>query len=276
MNWPFTALESAAVLAVAVISVAAASVLTVRRRRRLHRRLIEESVAAMAAQLASGPSPLIRRLRSAATILAFQPRLAGQGDAEIRPHVAGGPAKPGAKRPPGHRPADRIAAAVHELRAAAQRRGDTEPAPAVRRSAAGPVPSLHESPELPEAYEAMLTTITDRIRQANVILLMAASLQVADPDVRTGLAESLQDAEVARKAAEVLGDSGRLVPAVHRLAEIDIPVPDTGVPGEATRRDLERHAALLHRIAVTHEADLLGWLADAQARCATKQDGTAA
>jgi len=276
MNWPSAVPEPAAALTgAAALSVAVASFLMVRRRRRLHRRLIEESVAAMAAQLANGPTPLVRAQRGLATTLADQQRLAARVDGEIRPYVLGGPAKPGTGKPPGARPVDRIAAALHELRSAAQQRGGADPVPGGRRSATGPVPGLDDSPELLETYDAMLVTATDRIRQANMVLLMAVSLDVVDQDTRARLADSLRDADAVRQDSEALAEQGRLVSAVQTLADIGTPVPDNGVPGEATRRDMQRHSAQLREIAVTHEAELLGWLTDARTRCAPAKGATA-
>lgn len=251
-----------------VVAVVVASVLTVRRRRRLHRRMAAEAVAAMAGCLANGPTPVVGVLRGAAMRLADQHRVALRVDEEIRPYLH--------KGQPESWPGDRVAAAVHELRAAARLRGEPEPEAAVRWPATGPVPDLDSMPELAEAYQALLVTVRGRIRQAGLLVLMASALGVSDEEIRERLADTLRDAEAARQTAETQAADGALVAAVHTLAHINTPIPDEGVPGAATRRDMERHSALLREIAGTHQARLLGWLADAGARCARQKGGTAA
>jgi hypothetical protein len=250
-----------------VVAVVVGSFWTVRRRRRLHRRLAEDSVAAMAGCLDSGPTPVMKVLRDSAMSLADQHRVARRVDEDVRPYLGKGRAEA--------RPGDRVAAAVHELHAAARLRGHPAPETGVPCSASGPVPDLDSTPELAEAYRALLVTVRGRIRQAGLIVLMADALGVADEEIRGRLADSLRDAETARQAGEAQADAGRLVAAVHTLAHIDTPIPDDGVPGEATRRDMERHTALLREIAEVHQAQLLGWLTDAGARCARQKGGTA-
>jgi hypothetical protein len=251
-----------------VVGIVVASFLTVRRRRRLHRRMAAESVAAMAGCLKNGPTPVVRALRDAALRLADQDRVAERVDEEIRPYLHKGQAET--------RPGDRVAAAVHELRTSARLRGDPEPETGVRCPATGPVPDLDAAPELAEAYEALLITVRGRIRQAGLIVLLASALGVSDEETRERLADSLRDAEAARQAGEAQAGRGQMVAAVYTLAHIDAPIPDDGVPGAATRRDTERHSALLREIAEVHEARLLGWLTDAGALCVRQKGGTAA
>ncbi|MCU7728861.1 hypothetical protein ODJ79_34550 [Actinoplanes sp. KI2] len=274
ISWPFAVPETAAALIGITILIMAASFLAVRRHRRQQRQVIAEALEGMAGHLSAGPSATARMQRGLAVALVDQHRLAARVDEEIRPYVLGGPAKPGA--PAADRPVDRIAAAVDDLRAIAQRRGAAEATPPVRGSALGPVPGLEDSPELREVYEAMLTTLTDRIRQANAVVLVAVALGAGDARTRARVADSLREADTGRQESEALAAKGRLVSAVHRLAHTDTPVPESGVPGEATRRDVRRQSLSLREIAAGHEADLLGWLADARTRCAPEKGGTPA
>jgi hypothetical protein len=250
--------------------------LAIRRQRRQQRQVIAEALESMAEHLAAGPSETAGEQRRLAVALVDQHRLAARVDEQIRPSILSGPAKPGAPPPAAGRPIDHVAAAVDDLRAIAKRRGDTGAAPPVRGSALGPVPGLEDSPELREVYEAMLRTLTDRIRQANAVLLMSVTLGVGDAKTRDWIAGSLRESDIERRQGEALAGTGRLVSAVQRLAHTDTPVPDIGVPGEATRRDVRRQSSSLREIAAGHEADLLGWLTDARTRCAPEKGGTAA
>jgi hypothetical protein len=276
MNWPLAAPEMVAALTLVAVAVTMASVVAARRRRRLHRRMIKEALGVMCAHLSTGATPVVREQRGLAETLDGQHRLAQRVGEEIAPYVLrGGPAKPGTLEPPGAGPAERIAGAIHELRVMAQQRGVPE-RPPVHRSSTGPVPALDGSEDLAELVDAMLVTAAGRIRQANTILRIAASIGAADQDTRDRLSGALRDAEAGRRQGEKFAEHGQLVSAVHTITHIEVPVPDRGVPGEATRRDVERHASQLRRIAAGHEAELLGWLIDAAARYAYETGGTAA
>lgn len=275
-TWPLAVPETVAALIGITVLIMAASFLAVRRHRRLQRQVIGEALEGMAGRLAAGPAAAAREQRAIAVALADQHRVAVRVDEQIRPHILSGPAKPEKTPPAGGRPIDHIAAAVDDLRAIGRRRGGTAATPPVRGSALGPVPDLESSPELEEVCEAMLTTLTDRIRQANTVVLMAVALEVGDEKARARIAGSLRDADVRRQEAETLAGKGRLVAAVHRIAHAETPVPESGVPGEATRRDVVRQSSALRLIAAGHAAELLGWLADARTRCAPEKGGSAA
>ncbi|MDY7083620.1 MAG: hypothetical protein SYR96_00800 [Actinomycetota bacterium] len=274
-TWPLAVPETAAALIGIAVLIMAASFLAVRRHRQLQRQVIGEALEGMADRLAAGPVAAAREQRAIAVALADQHRVAARVDDEVRPHILSGPAKPGTTTA-GGRPADHIAAAVDDLRAIGRRLGETAATPPVRGSALGPVPDLESSPELQEVCEAMLTTLTDRIRQANAVVLMAVALEVGEEKARARIAGSLRDADVRRREAEALAGKGRLVAAVHRIAHAETPVPEGGVPGEATRRDVVRQSSALRLIAAGHAAELLGWLADARTRCAPEKGGSAA
>ncbi|RSM64707.1 hypothetical protein DMB66_18850 [Actinoplanes sp. ATCC 53533] len=276
MNWPFAAPETAATLTGITVLIMAASFIVGRRHRSQQRQVIAEALESMAEHLAAGLTTTAQEQRRLAVALVDQHRLAARVDEDVRPYVISGPAKPGTLPPATGRPIDHVAAAVDDLRAIAQRRGDAGATPPVRGSALGPVPGLQDSPELREVYEAMLTTLTDRIRQANAVVLMAVTLGAGDAKTRARIADALRTADTGRQDSETLAGKGRLVSAVHRLAHTDTPVPESGVPGEATRQDVRRQSSTLREIVAGHEAELLGWLIDARTRCAPEKGGTAA
>ncbi|MEV6343256.1 hypothetical protein [Actinoplanes sp. NPDC051851] len=273
MDWPWGMPETAAALiGVAAIPMAGGSVLAARRGRRLRGQIVAEALAAMAELAESGPVALDDDLVRVVRGLAGQHRLAMRVEGEIRPYAGTG-------RPVGHL----IGAALDELRRVARRRGGPEPA-AARRPATGPVPLPADAAELAGICDRVIAAAEARIRQAGLLLTMAAPGGVTVPadggnggpgTSRERIAAALRAGDVLRRRAAEEAGKGRLIAALETVAAIEVPVPRDGVPGEATRRELARHTARLREIAVTHEAELLGWLTDARARYAPHEGGTA-
>jgi hypothetical protein len=140
----------------------------------------------------------------------------------------------------------------------------------------GPVPTLERGAEIGDLFTALSRTVEKRIRHMQALVSMAMQSGNADAAANRELSEAAAAAAAVSRDSLELARDGRYLTALQALAGADLPIPLDGVPGEATRRELEQHAVRLREIAEDHDVALRAWCADALGRCsAVRQKGVA-
>jgi hypothetical protein len=250
MEWPapgWPLVVGSAVLA--GLAIGGVSWYSGRRRRRAHVSLIQEAAGRMAACLDQPPSPTACRHRDLVATLVVQQAIAERLERDTRPRMP----EPDAVAT--------IAAVVDELSGGA---GQPTEGPA---DDPGPVPTLDAAPETADLYAAVAATVAARVRQASAVLRHARRLRILDADVDQRLTDQIAGVAGAERDSRELAGEGEFVAALCELTRFDLPVPDDGVPGQGSRRELDRQATWLAELATGHRAEVLAWCGTALRRC---------
>lgn len=219
------------------------------RRRRAHISLIRESANRMESCLDQPPSPTACRHRELAGTIVEQQDIAQRLEREIRPRIT-------------VLDADDLVDTLHMI-VLVLSGGDEQHAVEVAPDGSiGPVPTV-DATELDDLYTVMADTVAARVRQANAVLSHARKLRIIDSDVDSRLTDLIAATARSEQDSRRLAGAGLPVAALHELTRFDLPMPDDGVPAEATRRDLERQAEWLDEIAAGHRVEILAWCGNA-------------
>jgi hypothetical protein len=258
MEWPPQGWAPIAASTVLVgLTVAGLSWHVTVRRRRLHTTLIREAVARMSACLREPPSRMACLHRDRVAAIVARQALAERIERDIRPRV------PGPRQSPG----SATAVVVAELDTIVHTLTNGQESLVSEEESGGPVPILDSPTRLGDLHAAMAATVATRIRHLNVVLRHAMDLRVIDPPAGQRLAEAIAVVADAGRESDELAGEGRLMAALCALTRFDLPVPEDGVPGEATRRELARQADRLAEIADAHRVELLVWCTNALRHC---------
>jgi hypothetical protein len=287
-------------MTIVVVSVAIAAVtlaFTIRRglrRRRLHRALVKEAVSRLCAFQADEPVGVRRTHRDLARLIIAQEQEARVLDELVRPQV---PDRPGKRNPlTGVLVAEAVAEEINQALQALRHTEPTlteptlaEPQPpepaeragAVRRARGqlGPVPRLADVAPLTDVLSAMRATLRSQVRQVHIVVRHAQQLELIGPECLERLRLSLSEVDAADRESEKLAAAGQEAAAAGVLAEVKMPVPQDGVPGDAARHDLDEQAIALAEAAAAYQDALVQWCLEALDRCgvsaATPQAGEA-
>lgn len=288
MHWPWWVWPAAAGPALVGALISFAYQVRQRRHDQPAKDLIAEAVGAMVPLLGDAKAPGLAAHRSMVDLLAAQQAWAEHMEERVRPRVlaltskAATPGSADEAADGGHDvaqairslintlPSTGIAAAADTGSAGSAGSGGSAVRSGVRRRTERPlgrVPKLDGREEVGEVYAALARTVATRVRQAELLLALAAESKAVEPGVRRDLAAAVAAGGEACRESREPARKGRYLTALGVLVRVDIPVPEGGIPGEATRRDLESHVSRLRDLAEDYHSVLLAWCGDALSRC---------
>ncbi|MCG8915210.1 hypothetical protein L6E12_05325 [Actinokineospora sp. PR83] len=235
-GWIAAATAVAALLLVGAARAAAAI------RLRRHRDLIADALERMCDQ-APGTRPRLRGLaHDVVAVLARQDGAAGAvraGDT---------PAASGAEDLALLIAADAATTAVESMRA-------DQPDDSTWEEAAV-APRLREHPRLREVTEQMGRSCTRLIAVGRMVLGEGERFGLPEGGAKESLAAALERARLAVRDAERLAEGGDPLVVLTALTALDIPVPESGFPGQAVADELRTQVNALARLGLRHRTAL--------------------
>ena len=272
-----------AVAAVAAVVTAVGTIVVARRRRRLHKQLIEEAARVLCAPVADAPGPAWSVSLDLVRILAAYDEQADRLDRDVRPRI---PLHPGKRAPlTGVLIGVEVAVDIHgalDVLCAPERELDgmaeaPEPNRDEYAGLPGPMVAVPRLPDGEEALECCLAlgrVLGDAARRGRIVVAHARALRVIGEECRERLSGVFGGVDGAVLDSAKLAGAGNLIQAMRVLTEVGLPVPEEGVPGHALQRDLDRQNAWLRRVAVEYRAAVLGWCLEALERCGVAAPAT--
>jgi hypothetical protein len=120
-----------------------------------------------------------------------------------------------------------------------------------------PVPRVTD---LTDAYRRTADLVAAQRRAVRVLLAQADVLGIPlDPEARAGLSDALKGCEAAELAAIDALSSGGPLAALSVLVHADLPVTESGIPGQAGRQTSQRILIILRKAALDHAERLALW-----------------
>lgn len=219
-----------------------------RRRRRAHLSLIQEALRGMTACLDQPVPRSAGRHRELVTVLIGLQTTAEQLERDVRPRLT----ESGA-----HDVADTLRRTMRALSGNDEQAVDITPDDPA--TPIGHVPTADSAPQIDDLYAAMADTVAERVWQASSILAHARQLRVVETNVDERLTDAIADVSRAEEESRKLAHDKRFVAALCELTWSHLPVPDDGVPAQATQRQLDRQAVWLAEINADYRAEVVAW-----------------
>ncbi|MGX7826064.1 hypothetical protein ACTG9Q_13315 [Actinokineospora sp. 24-640] len=116
------------------------------------------------------------------------------------------------------------------------------------------MPRVADHPWLAPAVDLLTTTAERCLDRARLVVDQAARFGEPEPRQQSLLVDALDAASAGTDEARALLDAGAVLAALARLAAVDLPVPEDGVPGAAGESDLRAGVNTLAKIALAHRA----------------------
>ncbi|MET8996655.1 hypothetical protein [Amycolatopsis sp. NPDC004169] len=126
-------------------------------------------------------------------------------------------------------------------------------------------PSVSEHPQLREITEQMGRSTSRLIAMGRRVLDEGERFGLPEGEAKGALAAALERAQEAVREAELMAESGRLLAALTALTELDVPVPESGFPGQAVADELRVQVNALARLGIRHR-EALAHFRDARIR----------
>lgn len=235
-------------LVLALVITAGAWPTTVRRRRQ-HVALVRDSVIRMREQSAAQPSRLWRLRRAVVDVLCRQEHGAAMLD-----------------RAPCSADLDRLVAVAEDMDLLLAADAETTPSAwgygrqlldDSWREEPGQVPTLAGHAELADLCTRAWRVTEGRITRARLIVAESARLgQPEQPDCHGQLHAAFDRGAEEMATARELAASGDVLGALRVMTNIELPVPDDGVPGQADVPELRAQTNALAKLALRHRAEI--------------------
>jgi hypothetical protein len=117
-------------------------------------------------------------------------------------------------------------------------------------------PSVGEHPQLHKITEQMGRSGTRLVALGRMVLREGERFGLPEEDARNSLAAALERARLAVHDAERLAEGGPPLAALAALTAVDIPVPESGFPGQAVADELRTQVNALARLGIRHRTAL--------------------
>ncbi|MCR3750267.1 hypothetical protein [Lentzea californiensis] len=248
MDWNNVLWALLAALVIALVATALAWVQGIRRKR-VHAALVRDAVARMCAQRPDRPGRLTRLTRDVVDVLLRQEAGADLLDSGERLDDA-----------------ERLLSNAADTTLLVSADGATAPRSPGRRRVEpddsvwhrpGRVPSVAGHPELAQLCTRLRRTTERRIARARLVVGQAEKLgEPEDSDCRARLRADLDKGVAGLRDADELAAAGHVLAALQAIAQLELPVAEEGVPGQADVPELRAQTNALAKLALRHRAAL--------------------
>jgi hypothetical protein len=120
----------------------------------------------------------------------------------------------------------------------------------------GVAPSVSEHPRLREIAEQMGRSSIRLITMGRLVLNAGEQFGLPEEDAKQRLMAVLERVRLAVRDAERLAEEGSPLAALTALTSLDIPVPESGFPGQAVADELRTQVNALARLGIRHHTAL--------------------
>ncbi|GLW91194.1 hypothetical protein [Actinokineospora globicatena] len=115
-------------------------------------------------------------------------------------------------------------------------------------------PSVRAHPELQEIVTRMSHSGGRLVAMGQLVVDVGARIGLPEPDAGKALDAALERARAIIAEAARLAEGGDPLAALAALTAVDIPVPESGFPGQAVADDLRTQVNALARLGIRHRA----------------------